>query len=126
MVGFKIFLLIIFPFLMFFASVGVNIYIACRDLNKVLDNFRESIIVSSYGDIWRDGSFLTRCTLSYIVMGSVIFSGKHIRSGMLDPKELARLPGAIRLRMKLSAGFLAGAFLWVILAVVVMEVLKIA
>ncbi|WP_339438400.1 MULTISPECIES: hypothetical protein [unclassified Pseudomonas] len=88
MVILKIFALIIFPFLMFFASAGVNTYIVCRDLNKVLDNFRESIIVSSYGDIWRDGSFLTRFTLSYIVMGSVIFSGKHIRSGMFNPKNL--------------------------------------
>lgn len=124
MVAFKIFVLIFFPALMFFVSAGVNSYIVHRDLNRILDNFRGSVIISSYGDMWRDGSFLTRCTLSYIVMGSVIFPGKHIRSGMLDPIELARLPAAIRLRMKLSAGFLVGAFLWVILAVVVMELLK--
>lgn len=124
MIMLKMFIVFIIPFFLVFASVGVNGYIVCRDLNKVLDTFKGSVIVSSYGDVWRGGSFLTRCTLSYIVMGSVVFPAKHIRNGRLDPKEFARLPGAIKLRMRLSVGLLMGAFVWFFLAVAVMSALE--
>lgn len=92
------------PLLVGFVGVGVNFYIACRDLDVVQKNFKNSYIVTCYGGC--EGSFFSRCIWASIVSGTVLWPNKHVRNGSLDPEELARLPVSIKLRMKWSVGLM--------------------
>ena len=124
MIVLKMFFLFFFPALLFSASVGVNLYIVYRDLVKVLDNFKGSDIVSSYGDMWGHGSLYARCTLVSIVAGGLVFPRKHLRNGTLDRQEFARLPDAIKFRMQLYIVLLASAFFCFFLTAIVLAILK--
>ncbi|WP_330211341.1 hypothetical protein [Pseudomonas sp. AM4(2022)] len=124
MIFLKIFFLFLLPALLFFVSVGVNIYMVYRDLAKVLDNFKGSIIVSSYGDIWGGGSLYAKFTLVSIISGGLVFPQKHLRNGTLDPEEFDRLPSAIRFRMRLYIGFLVGSVFCFLLTAMILAVLK--
>ncbi|SEN65679.1 hypothetical protein SAMN04487857_1323 [Pseudomonas sp. ok272] len=112
------------PFFLGFIGFAVNCYIACKDLDAVLKNFKKSRIIVSYGGLWGKGTFTARYMLATIVSGSVLLPGRHIRNGVLDSEELVRLPPTIKLRMKWSVGLMAGAFLWSLLTVIVMETIK--
>lgn len=124
MIFLKMFFLFFLPALLFLVSVVVNVYMVYRDLAKVLDNFKESTIVSSYGDIWRGGSLYARCTLVSIVTGGLVFPRKHLRNGTLDRQEFARLPDAIKFRMRLYVGLLVSAVFCFFLTAIVLAILK--
>ena len=112
------------PLLLGFIGVGINCYIACRDLNTILEVFRKSYIITSYGDMWGGGSFSARCVLASIVSGGVLFPKKHIRNGTLDPEELACLPATIKLRMRWSVGLMFVGVISLVGLVIVAEFLK--
>jgi hypothetical protein len=112
------------PLLIGFIGVGINCYIAYRDLNAILSVFRKSSIVTSYGDVWGNGSFSARCVLASIVSGGVLFPKKHIRNGSLDPEELACLPASIKLRMRWSVGLMFFGVISLVGLVIVAEFLK--
>ena len=112
------------PLLIGFIGVGVNCYIACRDLNAILGVFKKSNIVTSYGDVWGNGSFSARCVLASIVSGNVLFPRKHICNGSLDPDELACLPASIKTRMRWSVGLMFFGVISLVGLVVVTEFLK--
>jgi hypothetical protein len=103
------FFLLGLPFVLFVASVGVNFYIVLFDLDRFLECFKKSTIISSYASVWGRGSFYARYTLVYIVIGSVMFPNKHMRNGTLDPEEMARCPVEIKYRMALSFYLLLSA-----------------
>lgn len=124
MVVVKMFFLFFLPALLLIASIGVNLYMVHRDLVKVLDNFKKSTIVSSYGDIWGRGSIHARYTLVNIIAGIFMFADKHIRKGVLDREELDSLPGDIRLRMRLYVGFVMSSVLCFLLVAIVLAILK--
>lgn len=86
--------------------------------------FRKSSIVTSYGDVWGNGSFSTRCVLASIISGSVLFPKKHICNGSLDPEELACLPASIRIRMRWSVGLMFFGVISLVGLVIVAEFLK--
>lgn len=112
------------PLLVSFIGFGINCYIACRDLDVVLNNFKGSYVMTSYGDLWGDGSFFARCILTSIISGGVVWPSKHIRNGSLDSEELARLPASIKLRMKWSVGLMCSGFTLLFAVVVASKFLK--
>ncbi|WP_339499050.1 hypothetical protein [Pseudomonas silesiensis] len=112
------------PLLIGFIGIGVNCYVACRDLNAILDIFKKSYVVTSYGDIWGGGSFSARCVLASIISGVVLFPKKHIRNWTLDPEELACLPASIKLRMRWSVGLMFVGVVSLVGLVVIAESLK--
>ncbi|WP_150645468.1 hypothetical protein [Pseudomonas fluorescens] len=101
-------------------GVGVSCYIGYRDLDVVLNIFKNSYAVTYYGRMppgkW---SFATRLSLASNLSGIIAWSSRYIQSGMLDPEELARLPASIKTRMKWSSGLTTGGFLgWCVVCVV--------
>lgn len=124
MIVVKMFFLFFLPALLLIASIGVNLYMVHRDLVKVLDNFKSSVIVSSYGDIWGRGSIHARYTLVSIIAGIFMFADKHIRNGVLDREELDSLPGGIKFRMRLYVGFVISSVLCFLLAAIALAILK--
>jgi hypothetical protein len=112
------------PLLVGFIGFGINCYIACRDLDLILNNFKGSYVITYYGDLLGGGSFFTRCILASIVSGGVLWPDKHVLNGSLDSEELARLPTSIKLRMKWSAGLMCSGFVLLFSVVVVSKFLK--
>lgn len=106
-------------------GVGVSCYIGYRDLDVVLNIFKSSYAVAYYGRMppgkW---SFATRLSLASNLSGTIAWSSRYIRSGMLDPEELARLPASIKTRMKWSAGLTTGGFVGGCVVCVVLVVFK--
>lgn len=86
------------PLMVALTGVAINCYIAFRDMDVVLGNFKNSYAITSFGGGGR--SFFSRCILASIVSGGVLWPSRHIRNGTLDPEELARLPVSIKCRMK--------------------------
>lgn len=109
MIILKMFFLLGLPFVLFVASAGVNFYIVLFDLDRFLEHFKKSTIISSYGGVWGRRALYARYTLVCIVIGSVMFPNKHVRNGTLDPEEMARCPVEIKYRMVLSFYLLLSA-----------------
>lgn len=124
MIILKMFFLLGLPFVLFVASVGVNFYIVLFDLDKFLECFKKSTIISSYGSVWRRGAFYARYTLVCVVIGSVMFPNKHMRNGTLDPEEMARCPVEIKYRMALSFYLLLSAVGCFVLTAVLLIFIK--
>jgi hypothetical protein len=116
--------MIFVPFSIGFIGLGINCYTACRDLDGILNNFKKSYVITSYGGMWGGGSFFSRCILTSIVSGGVLWPKKHIRNGMLDPEELACLPASIKLRMKWSVGLMFFGYAGLFAAVMISELLR--
>ncbi|UVJ44660.1 hypothetical protein NVV94_03375 [Pseudomonas sp. LS1212] len=112
------------PLFVSFIGVGVNCYIACRDLDVILNNFKNSYVITSCGGMWEGGSFFARCMLTAMISGGVLWPNKHIRNGSLDPEELARLPVSIKLRMKWSVGLMFFGLAWLFVVAVIVEFFK--
>lgn len=106
-------------------GMGVNCYVAYRDLDVVLNIFKNSCAITYYGrmppDKW---TFATRLSLAYKLSGTIAWSSRYIRNGMLDPEEFACLPRSIRRRMKWSSGLAIGGLVGLCAVFVVFAVFK--
>lgn len=104
-------------------GLGINCYVAYRDLDAVLNIFKNSYAVN-YGRMpsgrW---SVTTRISLAYNLSGTIVRSGSYFRRGMLDPEELARLPVSIK-RMIWSSVLSTGGFMGVLVAIIALEIFK--
>lgn len=80
------------------------VYMAVHDARKVGEIFRESRIISSYYEIWGNGSITGRCTVLMIASGAILWPRIHIARGDLLPAELEELPKCILVRMRFAAG----------------------
>lgn len=107
-----------------FVGVGVNCYIAHRDLDRILSNFKNSSVVKYYGEMFQSKSFFSRCILTSIVSGGVTWPGRCIRNGTLDACELDRLPASLKFRMRLSIGLMFFGYTSLAIVVAVAEFLK--
>lgn len=117
--------LVLAPLLISTIGVGVNCYIAHRDLDVVLNVFKKSYAVTYYGRMppgkW---SFVTRLFLASNLSGTIAWSSRYIRRGMLDPEELARLPVSIKMRIIWSSVLTTGGFVGLCVVFVVLVILK--
>lgn len=100
------------PFFVMFVGMGMITYMAFRDLDKVLNGFSKSQIITSYADAWRGGSLVARYTVMSIVISAVLWPGAHLRKGHLNAEELNRVPVSVKRRMQISAGLLIFGFIW--------------
>jgi hypothetical protein len=107
-----------------FVGVGVNCYIAHRDLDRILSNFKNSSVINYYGAMFQSKSFFSRCILASIVSGGVTWPGRSIRKGTLDAGELDRLPAFLKFRMKLSIALMFFGYAWLAIVVAVAEILN--
>ncbi|MNN66800.1 hypothetical protein D3C81_1823950 [compost metagenome] len=80
------------------------IYMAIHDARTVGQVFRESRVISSYYEIWGNGSIMGRCTVLMITTGAILWPRIHIARGDLLPGELDELPKGIVVRMRFAAG----------------------
>ncbi|MDH2000589.1 hypothetical protein [Pseudomonas sp. GD03691] len=90
------------------------IYMAVHDARKVGEVFREIRVISSYYEIWGNGSIAGRCTVLMIATGSILWPSIHIARGDLLPEELDELPKGILVRMRFAAGLTISACLLVL------------
>lgn len=127
--GEAVFLMLkLFPVLGFlfigFVGVGVNFYMAHRDLDRILSNFKNSSVINYYREMFQSKSFFSRCILASIVSGGVTWPGRSIRNGTLDAGELDRLPASLKFRMKLSIGLMFFGYAGLAMVVAVTEIFK--
>mgnify|MGYP003407355504 FL=1 len=113
------------PLLVGLIGLGVNCYVACRDLDAVLSVFKNSYAVMYYGRMpsgkW---TFAMRLSLASNLSGTIAWSSRYVRRGMLDPEELARLPVSIKRRMIWSSVLSAGGFMGLLVAIIALEIFK--
>jgi hypothetical protein len=105
-------------------GIGVNCYMAHRDLDRILSNFKNSSVISYYGEMFQSKSFFSRCILTSIVSGGVTWPSRCIRNGTLDAGELDRLPASLKFRMKLSIGLMFFGYAGLAMVVAVTEIFK--
>ena len=112
------------PLLVGLIGLGINCYVAYRDLDAVLSIFKNSFAVN-YGRMpsgrW---SFATRLSFANNLSGTIVWSSGYVRRGMLDPEELARLPVSIKRRMIWSSVLSAGGFMGLLVAIIALEIFK--
>jgi hypothetical protein len=117
--------LVLTPLLVSFIAVGINCYTAYRDLDAVLDIFKNSYAVTYYGRMpsgkW---SFATRLSLATNLSGTIAWSSRYVRRGMLDPEELARLPVSIKTRMMWSSVLSISGFVGLWVVIIALEIFK--
>lgn len=115
--------LVLASLLISFIGVGINCYIARRDLDVVLDIFKHRCAVTYYGGMpsgkW---TFATRLSLASKLSGTIAWSSRYVRHGMRDPEELARLPVSIKTRMMWSSVFSVSGFIAMWVVIIVLEV----
>jgi len=89
-------LLVFVPFFIGMVGVGATAYIVFRYMRVILTCLRESRIVTLF---FEDFGY-SRLMFSLILVGVVVFPGRHIAEGTLIPKELAAIPRSIVLGLR--------------------------
>jgi hypothetical protein len=115
LVIFKLFVFLFGPLSAGLSGVIVSCYIASRDMDEILRNFKRSYIIISYAKSLGEGSFGSRVMLIFIISGAIVWPEKHIRNGHLDSGELAGLAVSIKRRMKWSVGLTLGGVTWLLM-----------
>lgn len=113
------------PLMVGLIGLGINCYVACRDLDVVSSVFKNSYAVMYYGRMPSEKwTFVARLSLASNLSGTIAWSSRYVRRGMLDPEELARLPVSIKRRMIWSSVLSAGGFMGLLEAIIALEIFK--
>lgn len=118
---FKLCFFIVAPVLTSFVAAGISLYVAVRDVDVLLKVFENSAVVADYSPGSRDSPISVRLLFVSILSGAILWQGRCMRNGSIDPQNLARLPGPLKKKMLWSAAFAMAGGGWLCINFLVMK-----
>ncbi|MGE8059265.1 hypothetical protein [Pseudomonas sp. NPDC089547] len=118
-------LFLIIPFAVSLIGVFISLYITLtRDFHVVCSAITSNPYVEQVKVAWGTSSLKWRWLLVCSIGGLVTFPGLALRYGKLDINELKTFPPKLKRRLGISAWLSIVGFVWIAIAVAVVELSK--